>query len=110
MSNTTFLVGRHTAKTFMIEPASRVGPSQKKGCFSLTRLRRSEETLEHSQVMGAIGHALRELSRCQPHDLNLKRVFEHAKTGPYGHLMSAAHFAGPTSSGVPARIIVKGTM
>jgi hypothetical protein len=105
MSNTTFIVGRRTPRTFVLEPASRVGPSDKKGCFSLTRLRRSEETLEHHQVMGALGATMRDHPRER---LTTKDLYDAACAGPYGHLMAPASYAGPTSSGVPARIIVKG--
>lgn len=108
MTNTTFIVARHTARQFRVEPASRVGPSAKKGCYSITRLRASEETLEHSQVMGALSATLRTMGYSR--SMTLKALFDAAKEGPYSHLMSAASYAAPTSSGVPGRIIVKGSV
>lgn len=108
MTTTTFIVARHTARQFRVEPALRVGPSAKKGCFSITRLRASDETLEHGQVMAALSATLRTMGYSRT--MTLKQLFDAAKEGPYGHLLSAASYAAPTSQGVPARLIVKGSI
>lgn len=102
----TFIIGRHTPRQFRIEPASSVSPSDKPGHWRVKRLRASEETLEHAQVMGALSHAMRSIPYSRA--MTLKQVFDAAQAGPHARLLSGARYAAATSKGIPARIIVKG--
>lgn len=100
--STTFIVQHRTPRQVKFIPASEVRGDGKG--FTYRKLLRSQATLEHEQVMAALGKTMRGLG---VRDDLLQIAFETAKS-LYPGLMEKASFSPRNSRGRPPMVTVKG--
>lgn len=98
---TTFILEHRTPRQVQFLPASSVMGTGKG--FRYSKLRRSEETLEHCQVMAALSKCI----RGKPVQSGLLKVVYDEAMELYPQLMGKATYTPSQANGRPAMVTVR---